>query len=103
MPGSSFSVFSNRRGDRQGRVARWYIFKPNPPIWVNFGGSYNGRFKHIRWPFGKFWRVLQWKILHILWPFGIFFGYFVYFSRFGMLYHEKSGNPAEEKARRKRR
>jgi hypothetical protein len=52
---------------------------------------------------GKFWRVLQWKILvylmvdhlcyfteigNILWPFGIFF------PRFGMLYQEKSGNPA---------
>jgi hypothetical protein len=21
-----------------GRVARWYIFKPKVPIWVNFGG-----------------------------------------------------------------
>jgi hypothetical protein len=22
----------------QSRVARWYIFKPKIPIWVNFGG-----------------------------------------------------------------
>jgi hypothetical protein len=29
-----------------------------------------------------------------LWPFDIFFGYLVYFTRFGTLYHEKSGNPA---------
>jgi hypothetical protein len=28
-----------------------------------------------------------------LWPFGIFYGYFVCFSRFGMLYQEKFGNP----------
>jgi hypothetical protein len=35
---------------------------------------------------GKFWRILQWKILvylmaiwYILWPFGIFAGYLVYF------------------------
>jgi hypothetical protein len=26
-----------------GRVARWYIFKPKIPIWVNFGESCNGR------------------------------------------------------------
>jgi hypothetical protein len=56
---------------------------------------------------GKFWRVLQWKnlgnikrqiwfftaIWYILLPFGTFYGYLVYFSRFGMLYQEKSGNP----------
>jgi hypothetical protein len=29
---------------------------------------------------------------YILWTFGIFCGNLVYFSRFGMLYHEKSGN-----------
>jgi hypothetical protein len=56
---------------------------------------------------GKFWRVLQWKMmvyLTAIWsislPFGIFFGHLVYFMviwyivpRFGMLYQEKSGNP----------
>jgi hypothetical protein len=31
---------------------------------------------------------------YILWPFGIFYGYLVYFSRLGILYQEKSGNPA---------
>jgi hypothetical protein len=25
----------------QGRVARWYFFKPKIPIWVNFGGPWN--------------------------------------------------------------
>jgi hypothetical protein len=35
-------------------------------------------------------------IWYILWPFGIFYGYLVYFSRFGMLYQEKSGNPGTE-------
>jgi hypothetical protein len=30
----------------------------------------------------------------ILYPFDIFFDYLVYFSRYGMLYKEKSGNPA---------
>jgi hypothetical protein len=32
-------------------------------------------------------------ILYVLWTFGVFYGYFVYFSRFGMLYQEKAGNP----------
>jgi hypothetical protein len=54
---------------------------------------------------GKFWRVLQRKLLvyfvaiwSILRPFGIFFCHSVYlwyiFPRFGMLHQEKSGNPA---------
>jgi hypothetical protein len=55
---------------------------------------------------GKFWRVLQRKMLlhfmpiwSILNPFGIFCGHLVYFmaiwkkSPFGMLYQEKSSNP----------
>jgi hypothetical protein len=32
------------------RVARWNIFKQKIPIWVNFGGSWNGKC----WPFGLF-------------------------------------------------
>jgi hypothetical protein len=32
-------------------------------------------------------------IWYILWPFGIFKVILVYFSRFGMLHQEKSGNP----------
>jgi hypothetical protein len=32
--------------------------------------------------------------LYILWSFGIFYGCLVYFSRFGMVHQEKSGNPA---------
>jgi hypothetical protein len=57
---------------------------------------------------GKFWRVLQWKMFvyylsvwSILRLFGIFCGPLVYFmaiwyifSRSGVLYNEKSGNPA---------
>jgi hypothetical protein len=60
---------------------------------------------------GKFWSDLQrkilvyfmaiWSILHtaiwyIWWPFGIFHGCMIYFSRFGMLYQEKSGIPGFE-------
>jgi hypothetical protein len=58
------------------RVARWHIFEPKISIWINFWGFCNGRYWCIIWrPFGK---------LH---------SYLVHFPRFGMLYHEKSGNP----------
>jgi hypothetical protein len=61
---------------------------------------------------GKFWRVLQWKMLvyfmaiwstyitaiwYILWPFGVFYGFLVYLYCFGMLYQDKSGNPANKR------
>jgi hypothetical protein len=29
------------------RVARWFIFKPKIPFWVNFGGSWNGKCWYI--------------------------------------------------------
>jgi hypothetical protein len=32
-------------------------------------------------------------------PFGIFVDHLVYFSRFGMLYQDKSGNPAFDRSR----
>jgi hypothetical protein len=32
-------------------------------------------------------------ILYVSWHFGIFCGHLVYFPRFGILYHGKSGNP----------
>jgi hypothetical protein len=70
------------------RVARWHIFKSKIPIWVNFGGNCKGRYWYILWPFG-----LLTPICYILCPFGIFYGNLVYFSRFGMLHREKSGNP----------
>jgi hypothetical protein len=38
----------------QSRVARWHIFKPKSQIWVNFGGSCNGRCWFILWAFGLF-------------------------------------------------
>jgi hypothetical protein len=34
------------------RVARWYIFKPKIPIWVNFGGPWNGKVCYILCPLG---------------------------------------------------
>jgi hypothetical protein len=74
---------------RQGRVARLFVFKPKIPIWVNFGGSCNG----------KSWYIIKtiWSILLLL---EIFYGHLVYFvviwynfPQFGILYQEKSGNP----------
>jgi hypothetical protein len=76
----------------QTRVARWRTFKPKIAIWVNFGGSCNGRY----W---SYWSAI-WSIL---WPIGIFCGYLVHFYNlwlfvtfflFGMLYQEKSGKPS---------
>jgi hypothetical protein len=37
------------------RVARWYIFKPEIPIWVNFGGPWNGKGLYSLWPFGIYY------------------------------------------------
>jgi hypothetical protein len=76
------------------RVARWRIFKPKIPIWVNFGGSCNERCWYILWLFGIFYGQLVYfvAIWYILWPYRTSSGYLVYFIRFGMLY-KKSGNP----------
>jgi hypothetical protein len=38
-------------------------------------------------------------IWHILWPFGIFSPILVHFTRFGMLYQEKSGSPGHDPVR----
>jgi hypothetical protein len=29
------------------RVARWFVFKPKIPIWLNFGGSCYGKSRYI--------------------------------------------------------
>jgi hypothetical protein len=50
------------RGIKWQWVARWYIFKPKIPIWVNFGGFFNGR------------------CWYIIWPIGIVYDYLVYFG-----------------------
>jgi hypothetical protein len=73
------------------RVARWHIFQTKNPI------------------LGKLWKALQRKMLIFLLPFCLVYGHMVYFMairynlwsfgiffpRFGMLYGEKSGNPAK--------
>jgi hypothetical protein len=60
------------------------------PIWVNFGGSCNGTSWYIVWPLSLFYNYLI--SLMVIWciSWSIFR---TFFSRFGMLYQEKSGNP----------
>jgi hypothetical protein len=57
-------------GTHQIGVARGHIFEPKIPIWVNFGGSFNGRYWCIVCLFGLFTAV--WFIFG---HFGIFYGY----------------------------
>jgi hypothetical protein len=71
------------------RVARWFVFKAKIQIWVNFGGSWNGRWWYILWTLGPFYGLL----LYFMDIWFIVRGNLVYFSRFGTLYQEKSGNP----------
>jgi hypothetical protein len=62
------------------RVARWFLFEPKIPLWVNFGGSCNGRCWYINGHLVNFM-----AIWHILWPFGIFSPVLVHFTHFGIL------------------
>jgi hypothetical protein len=62
------------------KVAGWYIFKPKIPIWVNFGGSCNGR----RW--------------YILWPSGLFYGHCGMFFLFWYVVPRKIWQPCYEPA-----
>jgi hypothetical protein len=78
------------------RVARWFVFKPKIPIWVNFGGSCYEKSWFILWPFGLFYG--HWKYFMAIW---YIFGYLVHiflvicyiFRPFGILDQEKAGNP----------
>jgi hypothetical protein len=36
-------LLPNGQVQLSGSTARWYVFKPKIPIWVNFGGPCNGR------------------------------------------------------------
>jgi hypothetical protein len=58
------------------------------PIWVNFGGSFNGKcwyfYDHLEY-FTAIW--------YILWQFVIVCGNLVYFSRFGMFGPRKIWQP----------
>jgi hypothetical protein len=52
----SIELFQTQPSSRSvhARVARWYIFKPKIPIWVNFGGSCTRRCWYILRPFDLF-------------------------------------------------
>jgi hypothetical protein len=63
-------------------------FKPNIPIWVNFGGPWNGKCWYILWPFG-----INNNHLVYLRPFGSLEVNWYIFPCFGILFQEKSGNP----------
>jgi hypothetical protein len=63
------------------RVARWCILKPKIAIWVNFGGSCNGRCWHILLTYGLFYSHL------------IYFGYIWYILWYFPRCDKKSGSP----------
>jgi hypothetical protein len=51
------------------KVARWFVFKPKIPIWVNFGGPWNGKCWYILWPFGNvvvIWCIFPRFGIHIM-------------------------------------
>jgi hypothetical protein len=62
-----------------------YIFEPKIPIWVNFGGSFNGRCSYILRPLG---------LLYIR-PYGIFCGHLAYFSPFWYVVPRKLWQPCD--------
>jgi hypothetical protein len=49
-------------------VARWFVFKPKIPIWVNFGGSCDGRCRYTYF-------MVIWSIL---WSSCIYYGFLIY-------------------------
>jgi hypothetical protein len=73
----------------QCRVARWFVFKPKIPIWVNFLGPEIGKCWYILWPFGIFYIHLG--NFMIIWVHCVLIWYI--FSIFGFMYQDKSGNP----------
>jgi hypothetical protein len=87
-------------GPREGlvttRVARCFVFKPKIQLWKNFGGSCNGRCWHILLTLRPFYGLLLYfmDIRYIC-------DNLVYFSRFGILFQEKSGNPGDDRLQKK--
>jgi hypothetical protein len=66
------------------RVARWFVFKPKIPIWVNFGGPMLVYFMVI-------WNIL--RSLCIFYDHLVMFWKIGMFPFFGILCQEKSGIP----------
>jgi hypothetical protein len=65
------------------RVARWFLFKPKIQIWVNFGGSCNGRCWYILCTLGPFYGLFLYfmDIWYSSWKFGIFFPFWYFVRR----------------------
>jgi hypothetical protein len=59
----------------------WFVFDPKIPIWVNFGGPWNGKCCYILLSFGIFydhleyfmdiWQNVCMAVWYSLWSFGI--------------------------------
>jgi hypothetical protein len=70
------------------RVARWYMFKPKIPVWVNFVVPWNENSWYILWPF----EICVMAVWYILWQFGNLVAIWYIFPRFGILCKGKYGN-----------
>jgi hypothetical protein len=88
VPASVYkNVFHYFRVD-QLQGCQMVYFKTKTPIWVNFEGPKNTKCRYILWScriFHGHW--------YILWPFGNVVIIWYVLPRFGILYHEESGNP----------
>jgi hypothetical protein len=81
----SKSCISRKQAARtQIRVARWFVFKPKIPIWVNFGGPCNWRCCYILGTLGLIYgQLVYFKVIwYILRSFDIFCGNLVHFPPF---------------------
>jgi hypothetical protein len=82
-----------------GRDARWYIFLPKIPIWLNFGVPWNGKCWYIDandictyvWYILRPLVILYFHLvyIHTLWSFGIIILFWYAIAR-------KSGNPGQQ-------
>jgi hypothetical protein len=61
------------------RVARWVVFKPKIPVWVNFGGSCNGKCWHILCSVEIIYGHLVYFYVHLIY---VYCGRFVNFTHF---------------------
>jgi hypothetical protein len=88
---AAHSEFQTRANFRTLRSGLPDVFKPKIQLWVNFGESRTGRCWYILWTLGPFYGLL----LHFMDTWYVQFVVIWYiFPRFGILYEEKSGNPA---------
>jgi hypothetical protein len=80
---NQIDMYACRKYSMLSRVARWFVLKPKIPIWINLGGSFNGKSWYILWPVGLFYG--HWKyfmaIWYSLWSFGIFLHVLVFCTK----------------------